>query len=299
MDKLAKLLLLPIAAALTAFSPARASDLLVPASAPYVEAQIGGVALRLKVVLDHAPGISLNPDAAARAGLGRGDGAMVEKIGPVKLRGRYADVRLLLAGAPAEVKVRWHDSMASTDADGLVSMDSLPFDSVTVERRAARPQERDLVFETKLHDNHGVYIPVLTGRRRIAVRLSFSRPRTTSPAAAAAAVAAVHGGALDPEKSHEEIALGVMRPVWPLRLERPLEFGGLAVPVIMVRASDFRGKHRLQRRPEPASEQIVVTGERSSQAALYRITVGLDVLGRCSAATYARATRLLSLRCAP
>ena len=299
MNRLAKLLLLIIAATLVAFSPARAADLILRPSDPYVEAEIGGVPLRLKVVLDHAPGITLNSDAAARAGLERGDGAWVEQIGPVKLRGRQAHLRFLVAGAPAEAKVRWHGRPTANDADGHISIDTLPFDSVTLERRRPEPQERELAFETKLHHNHGLHIPISAGRRRIAVRLSFSRARTSAPAAAGAALAAVHGGALDPEKSYEEIALGVARPVWPLRLERPARLGGLAIPVIMVRASDFRGKHRLERRPDPAEEEIVVRGERRSQDALYRITVGLDVLGRCSAATYVRATGALRLRCAP
>lgn len=299
MTKAAKLLLLFLAPALAAFSPASAADLVLDGSAPLIQAEIGGVPLRLKVVLDHAPGITLNPDAAARAGLGKGEGEWVERIGPVKLRGRFANLSLVIAGVPAEASVRWPERPSSTDADGEISIDSLPFETVALKRREAAPGEREFAFQTKLHANHGVHIPFLAGRRRIAARLSFSRARTSAPAAAGAAIAAVHGGALGPEKSYEEIRLGVARPVWPLRLERPLQIGALAVPLIMVRASDFRGKHRLERRPEPSLEQIVVTGERRSQDALYRITIGLDVLGRCSAATYSRATGVLRLRCAP
>jgi hypothetical protein len=41
----------------------------------------------------------------------------------------------------------------------------------------------------------------------------------------------------------------------------------------------------------------VVTGKTPSQPPLYRITVGLDVLERCSSATYTRATGELRLRC--
>lgn len=291
-------LLLLVAATVAAASPASADDLVLGASSPYVDAVIGGVALRLKVKLDHAPGILLNPDAAARTGLGRGDGRWVQQIGPVKLRGHHAEVRLLLGGAPAKADVRWHDRAVSTEADGEVSIDALPFERVTLERSRPGPQERDFDFATKLHDNHGLYVPLRVGGRRVAARLSFSNARTSAPAAAAAAIAVVHGGALEPEKSYEEISLGVMRPVWPLRFERPLAVGGLDVPLIMVRGSDFRGKHRLQRRQQPAAEQIVVTGERRSQDALYRITIGLDVLGRCSSATYVRSTGALRLRCA-
>ena len=291
-------LLILIVAGFAAASPAAASDLVLRASGPFVDAVIGGLKLRLKVELDHAPGIILNPDAAARAGLGRGDGRWVQQIGPVTLRGRHAEMRLLLGGVPAKAEVRWHGRAVSKEADGEVSIDALPFDSVTLERARSGPNERNLDFATKLHDNHGVYIPLRVGGRRVAARLSFSHARTSAPAAAAAALAAVHGGVLDPEKSYEEISLGVMRPVWPLRLERPLAVGGLSVPLVMARGSDFRGKHRLQRRQGPSTDEIVVTGERASQDALYRITIGLDVLGRCSSATYARATGALRLRCA-
>ena len=54
----------------------------------------------------------------------------------------------------------------------------------------------------------------------------------------------------------------------------------------MVRTADFRGSHELAWAEEPSrGEEIVVTGAMASQEALYRITLGLDVLGRCSAAT--------------
>jgi hypothetical protein len=68
----------------------------------------------------------------------------------------------------------------------------------------------------------------------------------------------------------------------------------------MVRTADFRGDHKLalaatQVRPD----EIVVAGKKPSQEPLYRITVGLEALGRCSAATYARQARQLALRCLP
>jgi catechol-2,3-dioxygenase len=67
----------------------------------------------------------------------------------------------------------------------------------------------------------------------------------------------------------------------------------------MARTSDFRGKHKLTGTAERAREgEILVTGRLPSQDPLYRMTLGLDVLERCSAATYVRATGELRLRCA-
>ncbi len=293
--RLAAALLLLLAA-----TPAAAENLVLDqAGGPFVDAVINGVALRLRVEFDHLPGVTLNPEAAARARLAPGEGEWNERIGPITLRGHSMKVRLTLAGVGTRENVRWRDSPAASGADGAVSVHSLPFDSVTVERAAAGQRERELSFATKLHDNHGIHFPLRVGRRRIAVRFSLSRPRTTAPAAAAAVVAEQQGGRLDHEPGQEEIAPGVQRPVRTLRFDRPLAVGGLSVPVLMARLSDFRGEHALAWAEQPGDDgEIVVNGRARSQEALYRITLGLDVLGRCSAATYRRATGEIRLRCA-
>jgi hypothetical protein len=287
------------AAFLLLASPAAGQTLVLDGTVPEVEAVINGVPLRLRVEFDIAPDINLNPEAAARAGLGRGDGAWVQRIGPVRLRGRSARTELSLAGVKTRTAVRWHDRPVAAGADGLVSVHALPFDSVTLVRRSPAPGERELTFATRLDDNHGVYLPVEVGGRRIAARLSFYRSRTIAPAAAAAVIARRHGGAIEREPGEpEEISLGVPRPVHLLELDRPLVVGALAVPRLMVRTADFRGDHRLVRRAlDEEGSAIVVNGERGSQEPLYRITIGLDVLEPCSAVTYSRAPRELRLRC--
>jgi hypothetical protein len=284
-----------------AASPAAAQTLVLDAATgPYVEAVINGVPLRLRVDLDLLSDISLNPEAAARAGLGNGDGRWVQRIGPVRLRGRTMRADLTLAGLPARTDIRWHSRPVAEGADGLVAIDALPFDAVTVERRPAAPGEREIAFDARVDDKHGLHLLVEVGNRRIAVRLSFFRPRTTAPAAAAAVIAQRQGGAIDTAPGGtEEVTMGVLRPVYLLELQRPLAIGALSVPRIMVRTADFRGGHRLVRREGAAEgEEIVVRGERRPQESLYRITLGLDVLDRCSAATYRRLLRTLTLRCA-
>ena len=281
-------------------APAAAADLMLDqAGGAFVQAIINGVPLRLKVEFDHTEGITLNPDAAARAGLGDGTGRWVERIGPIRLEGRSTKLRLMLSGVETDARIRWRDSPAAIGADGAVSVHSLPFDTVTLRRAEDGSGQRELSFPTRLHDNHGVHYRLRVGRRRVAVRFSFDRPRTTAPAAAAAVVAEQQGGRLAAERSAEEIAPGIERPVRMLRFDRPLLIGELSVPLVMARAADFRGGHEFAREEQPAHDgEIVVTGALPSQDALYRITLGLDVLGRCSTATYRRATGELRLRCA-
>jgi hypothetical protein len=264
-----------------------------------VPAVINGVPVRLKVEFDLLPGITLNREVAAQAGLGEGTGGWTERIGPVTLAGRRTEAQLTLAGVETRAELRWRDNPAAVGADGSVSVHSLPFETVTVLRAEPRPEERELSFPTRLHHNHGIHYRLRVGRRRIAVRFSLSRPRTTAPAAAAALVAVRQGGRLGEDRGFEQIVPGVDRPVRTLRFERPLAIGDLSVPVLMVRPSDFRGGHELAWEEQVgANGEIIVTGAMPSQEALYRITLGLDVLGRCSAATYRRRTGEIRLRCA-
>jgi hypothetical protein len=285
---------------LAAAAPASASDLVLDAATgPYVEALINGVPLRLRVDFDHGQSLTLNPEAAARAGLGNGHGRSIHTIGPVRLPGRFAEMPVTLAGQTTRAKVNWQEMAVAADADGVVTPHLLPFERVTLERRPAAAGERDIVLESRIHWNHGIHVPVRIGKRRIAARLSFHHPRTTAAAAAAAVIIQVHGGALEEVRHLEEIGFGVKRPARPLRLARALRIGELAITRLMARSADYRGKHKLALPSAPVKDSdILVTGRRPSQDPLYRITLGLDVLERCSAASYVRATGELRLRCA-
>jgi hypothetical protein len=260
---------------------------------------LNGVPLRLKVELDHSYSVTLNPAAAARAGMGRGKGRAIEIIGPVRLEGRFADAPLFIAGRKIRAKVTWQDRPAVSGADGTITPHLLPFDKVVLQRRAQPGAERDIVYSSRLHENHGIHVPVRIGRHSVAVRMSLVRATTIAPTAAAAVIASTHGAVLGERSSLEEIAFGIKRPARLLRLEHPLQVGGLAVPSLMARTADFRGDHELMRtRPEVLEGEILVTARSPSQPPLYRMTVGLDVLGRCSSATYTRGTGELRFRCA-
>lgn len=290
-----------IAAALLHFAPtpSRAQDLVLDArSGPFVDAWINGVRLRLKVELDHAGAVTLNPAAAARTGLGRGQGKWVDIIGPVRLSGRFARAPLVVQGREVSAKIHWQERNVTSEADGTVTPHLLPFDTVTLIRRQESGSERELVFGARMDENHGIHFPLRIGKRRVAVRFSFFRPRSFALAAAAAVIAENHGGVLEEGRSFESISYGVDRPVRPLRLSRPLEVGSLTLSRMMARTVDFRGKHKLARAPA-REDGILVVGRIPSQDAVYRLTLGLDVLDRCSRAVYTRSTGELRLRCAP
>lgn len=287
-----------MAASIAFAAPAGAADLVLgPDSGHLVEATVNGATLRLKVLLDESEGITLNPGAAARVGLGRGEGRWVQEIGPIKLVGRFTRSPVLLAGHMLKTPVRWYERDVVDGADGSVSAHLLPFDSVTLQQRRPSGSERPVSLATDFHHNHGIHHPLRLGKRKIAVRFSPARRRTVATAAAAAVIARHHGGALEEEGSREEIYTGVTRPVQALRLERPLAIGDFSLPALMARTADWRGDHALPP-TESSGKGIVVRGMRASQDALYRMTVGQDVLRLCSSATYSKSARRLTFRCA-
>jgi hypothetical protein len=280
-------------------APVGAADLVLnTVSDRTVVAAVNGVPLRLEVRFDHEGSVNLNRDAAARAGLGRGTGKSLMRIGPVQIPGRHTQAVLNIAGQPVKAEISWYERDCTRSADGTISAALLPFDSVTIKRGAGARSGAPIAFQTRFHKNHGLYVPVQAGGKTIAVRFSMDDERSTAPAAAAALLVRHHGGALSSTRASEEIGFGVVRPVRQLRFERPVPVGALRLPTIMVRAADFRGDHRL---PQSVSAQpedaIVVTGVRKSQEALYRMTLGSDVLGGCSAIGFVRASRLMWAQC--
>lgn len=278
--------------------PAAAADLVLDTgTGPYVEARLNGVTLRLKVQLDHEAAISLNPAAAARAGLGRGQGKSIMKIGPMTLTGRFANAELTIDGTKVPAQLNWYNRDAASDADGTISPILLPFDAVRLETGQLRGPARTLSFATRVDKNHGIFVPVAVGGQAIAVRFSLVRQRSTSPAAAAAVLAQRFGGTIEESSLLEEIGFGVKRPVRQLRLSEPFTVGPLPIPALWVRVTDFRGDHQLPPTRPADNGVILVEGAPKSQKSLYRITLGSDVLNGCVAATYQKESGRLSFTC--
>jgi hypothetical protein len=103
---------------------------------------------------------------------------------------------------------------------------------------------------------------------RIFVEFSLLQPHSLATASAGALIAASHGGEWTGEARPALIKFGIERPIRPMRLARPLEIGGFALPALHVRTGDHRGNFQLppDAAPPPSSEagqdpdEIVVTG---------------------------------------
>ena len=278
---------------------ARAADLTLDSSSGYtIPVQINGHALRLRVDLSASGYVLLNPDAAARAGLG---GSMVRSrtlVGPHVLRGSSNAVRLTIAGTELRERVAWFDRPAVEGADGVISPEVLPYDNIILQLAPEQPGQRDYEIALSFTKSAGLFLPYSVQGHTTGVDFSLFRPRSIATAAAGAVIATENGGTWSGETSEEMISFGIARPVRPMHLERPLLLGGIALPDLVVRTADHRGNFALPSDQEADSGEVVVTGQtRSRQRASLSLTIGLDRLGSCTSATYRKAGRLLRLRC--
>jgi hypothetical protein len=299
---------LALAASLAA--PASADDLLLDRETGFtVPVEMNGVTLRLRVDPAASGLVILNPDAVARARLtpelmrgrpgipGQFIRPSYARIGPIGLTGRTRTVNARTAGLPLRVQAIWFDRPAIDGADGLISPALLPYDSVTFRLGAARPDESPVALALDFVTELGLYFPYPLEGRALPVQFSLWKPSSIVTAAAGALLAEGRAGSWAGEADRRPVSFGVLRPVRPMRLLRPLDFGFARVGTVLVRTGDYRGGYALPAEAEADPDEIVVTAERATQAARLHLVLGADQFAACSSLRYERAQRRLTLRC--
>jgi hypothetical protein len=296
-------------AALLVPSAASAADLLLDRASGFtIPVEIGGATLRLRVDPAAAGLVILNPDAVARAKLtpemmsGRPGipGQFVRpsyaRIGPVGLTGRTRGTTARTDGQAFPIRAIWFDRPAIDGADGLISPASLPYESVTFRLAAPRAGESPVVLALDFVTELGLYFPYPLEGRALPVQFSLWKPSSIGTAAAGALLAQGRSGAWAGEPDRRPISFGVLRPVRPMRLQRPLDLGFARVAGFLVRTGDYRGGLAL---PADSADpdEIVVTAARAVQAARLNLVLGADQFAACSSLHYDRAGRRLTLNC--
>jgi hypothetical protein len=298
---------LALAAADPAPAPAPAATetlRLGPKTNYVIAAAVNGQPVRLRVDPGAGGSVILNPGAAARLGL---DGSLIAPsaaIGPVRLRGDSSVARLSVAGVEWRRRLLWFDRdvVPQEEADGLIGPAELPYPAVRFDIAAPQPGERVVELPLAFGPWRGAHNVVRVGERDIEVTFSLRHPVSRASAAAGALLAEHFGGGWDGEMREIEILFGVQRPARPFRLARPLPLGGLDLDRPMVRTADWRGRYELPADIASAdADEIVVTADRRGrrQRATFLVTVGTDILSRCSAILFEKAAARFVMYCRP
>ncbi|HEV2816065.1 MAG TPA: hypothetical protein VGW40_02425 [Allosphingosinicella sp.] len=294
-----------------AASPAAAADLVLERAADYlVPVEINGIVLRLRADPAASGLVILNPGAVRRAKIQpeliRGRPGIpglyiresLARVGPVRLAGRTRALAGRIGGAIVPLRAIWFDRDAIDGADGLISVALLPYDSVSFRLRPARGDESESALALEFVTELGLYHPWPLGERAIPIQFSLWRPASIGTAAAGALLARDRAGAWQGGLERRPLSFGIVRPVRPLLLARPIELGRLSVRRFLVRTGDYRGGYALPRDSDLDPDEIVVTAERAVQAARLNLILGQDQFGACSSLRFERAPRRLVLSCA-
>lgn len=284
--------------------------LTLDAAAPFVDANLAGGPVRLRVDPGARAYILLNKTTAKRLELGsakrvvgallglRAFQPMIVQVGRVQVAGYWSAERLKMLGARADVRVAWFGQGGVADADGVISPALLPYDIVRFVRYERGEDYHDAMLPVRFVDWHGLQGSITVGGKAVDVELSLATPHTIATAAAGAAIATAFDGKFAGPREAIVVAHGVTRPVQTIELARPLEVAGLAIEQFLVRVADWRGDNALPAEGKPSSDEIVVTGRNDLQRPWLKLVLGGDAVRNCSEVSYYRQPQRLVLTCA-
>lgn len=303
------LLLVPLLAT-TPAAPARTraappmGELVLDLGDPAVTATIAGIRLRLVVSLDTRDVIELDPRAAARLPLTWAAGGEIE-VGRVLLPGRQARAEAEIGGRRVTLVVATHDRAWCAGADGEIGPELLPYARVRFVRRggaglAAAPAALEpRRLRALVSPRAGLVAIEGRGANAIAIKFAPGHDETVATASAAAIVAARAGAAWAGPARPLPLALGVVRPVRPLRLAAPATIAGFKIATLLVRIADFRGGRELPGDPPAGADLVVTARNRPSQHDWPAVSLGRDVLDPCAEIAVVRVPALaVEVRCA-
>ena len=289
--------------------PAAAADLLLERESGFtIPVEVNGITLRLRVDPAASGLVILNPEAALRARLrpelmsarpgipGQYIRPAFARIGPVSLSGRTRSVTASTGGQAFPMRAIWFDRPAIDGADGVISVALLPYDGVIFRLGPPRPGEAPVTLPLDFVTELGLYFPYPLEGRALPVQFSLWKPSSIGTAAAGALLAQGRAGAWAGEPDRRPISFGILRPVRPIRLGRPLDLGFGQVAAFLVRTADYRGGLALPA-DDADPDEIVVTAARAAQSARLNLILGADQFARCSSLRYERAGRRLTLSC--
>ncbi len=199
---------------------------------------------------------------------------------------------------------RWVGRPYADVGDGTIGPASLPEPVVRILLNAPRAGERTVALPMVdggglLGKLSGTFAQITIGGQPIRVRFDPYHPRTTVTANAATLIAQAQRGTLAGLTAPVEIAFGIARPVRMMTLATPLLVGPLALSSLGVRTTDVGNAAAIPDAdaPPPDPDEIVVVAKGKRDANRDRLTIGADLLDRCSAIVFDKPAKQIRLTC--
>jgi hypothetical protein len=280
--------------------PAKQATFIVPADR-IVKVTINSRLLQLKVGADFIDGYIINNSVAREMALKPsliGGGSI---IGSTTI---YADSRKvpfsIWGGPQVKTRVHWFDRDITTDTDGMISANRIPYARVIFQNRPVESNDKTESLQMAKPGNWGFsggYGVMLLDNTELRVGLSYDRSNTIVSAAVGGMLAGSHGGRFDGQVITSPVRYGVSRPMRLMQLSKPLRIASLSLNAVYVRLSE-PGDGALPQDNEPKdSDEIIVTANKKGKKPQFNISIGTDDLTKCASVIFENMAKRITFNC--
>ena len=267
-----------------------------------VDSTIAGAAGRIRIE-PSGTGMPLITTAfAERATLKSGMLSFSYAVGTERVHGRTGVGSIDLGTGPSKHRIGWTATPYTPAADGVVGPGGVSEDIVRFVLHPPVPGER--MATLPMTDQGGLaggwgelYALIDLGGQPLRIRFDPYHARTLATASAAVRIAAAQGGTLQGAVEKVEIAFGIERPVRTMTLARSLAIGPLQFATLGVRTGDYGSTAGLADAAAPIDPDEVVVTAKSKKPGRDRLSIGADLLARCSSIVFDKPAKQIRLTC--
>ena len=267
-----------------------------------VAATIAGAPGRIRIEPSGTAMPLLTTAYAERAKLKSGMLAFSYAVGAERVHGRTGVSMIDLGTGPFKRRIGWTANPYTSAADGVIGPGGLPEDVVRFTLRAPTAGERTVSLP--MTDQGGLaggwgelYALIDLGGQPLRIRFDPHHARTLATASAAAHIATAQVGTLQGATDKVEIAFGIERPVRTMTLARPLTVGPLQFATLGVRTADHGSTAGIAEASDSIDPDEIVVTAKSKKPGRDRLSIGADLLARCSSIVLDKPAKQIRLTC--
>lgn len=267
-----------------------------------VDATIAGVPGRIRIEPSGTAMPLITTAYAERAKLKSGMLSFSYAVGAERLHGRTGVAPIDLGTGPFKHRIGWTERAYTPTTDGVVGPGGVPEDVVRFVLHTPILGERTVTMS--MTDQGGLasgwgelYAQIDLGGQPLRIRFDPHHARTLATASAAVRIAAARGGTLQGTAQKVEIAFGIERPVRIMTLAKPLTVGPLQFATLGVRTADQGSTAGIADASDPIDPDEIVVTAKSKKPGRDRLTIGADLLARCSSIVFDKPAKQIRLTC--
>lgn len=267
-----------------------------------VNATIAGVSGRIRIEPSGTAMPLITSAYAERAELKSGMFSFDYAVGSQRVYGKTGVAAVDLGTGPFKHRIGWTERRYTANADGVVGPGGVPEGIVRFALRPPVPGEHTVALP--MTDQGGLasgwgerYALIDLGGQPLRIRFDPYHARTLATASAAARIAVAQGGTLLGGVEKVEIAFGIERPVRTMTLARPLVVGPLQFATLGVRIADHGSVAGIPDAADPIDPDEIVVTAKSRKPGRDRLSIGADLLVRCSSIVFDKPARQIRLTC--